>query len=149
MRTCPRCKETKEPALFHKSTKRPDGLQIYCKVCQKAAKGEWNRANPERLAATKARSQALHPDAGKKAARKYYEANKQLVIDRSVAWKVANPEKASIRNRDRNYRDKYGLTLAQVEAMSVSQGGLCRICTKPLRLGTHTHVDHCHKTGVV
>jgi hypothetical protein len=48
--------------------------------------------------------------------------------------------------RDRYFRQTYGLSLSNIEAMKVRQGGVCAICgTDPDRWV----IDHCHETGVV
>lgn len=52
----------------------------------------------------------------------------------------------SERRRDRTFRDRYGITLAQRDAMIEAQGGRCAICDeKHERLC----VDHDHETGAV
>lgn len=40
---------------------------------------------------------------------------------------------------------RYGITQQQVEAMLLTQNGLCAICRKHLA----EHVDHCHRTKFV
>ena len=46
---------------------------------------------------------------------------------------------------------KYGMTLADREALIAAQGGACAICgtTTPTGHGARLHVDHCHATGEV
>jgi hypothetical protein len=46
---------------------------------------------------------------------------------------------------------RYGITLAQYDAMLAAQGGHCAICpaTAPGGRGEAFHVDHDHATGVV
>ena len=67
----------------------------------------------------------------------YYERNKDSVIRASRRSKL---------------KTKYGLTQAQVDEMTLSQGGLCAICKKPPS-GTYAnaklHIDHSHKTGTI
>jgi hypothetical protein len=46
-------------------------------------------------------------------------------------------------------RRTYGISLAEFEAMSESQGGVCAICGKPNRAGRRLVVDHDHATGKV
>lgn len=41
---------------------------------------------------------------------------------------------------------KYGLTVAQYDAILVSQQGRCAACSAAVR---HLQIDHCHETGVV
>ncbi len=55
------------------------------------------------------------------------------------------------RDREQNYKSKYGITLAQYNEMHAAQGGVCRACKKPeSRIATrHLAVDHCHRTGKI
>ncbi len=58
------------------------------------------------------------------------------------------------KNRDRKYRTKYGITLADYDRMFEEQNGRCWMCQRPGnkfgrgRMG-RLHVDHNHKTGKV
>ena len=54
--------------------------------------------------------------------------------------------------RDRKLRSKYGIGIAEYDAMLVAQQGRCRICgtTNPkTKRGEFFAVDHCHTTGRV
>jgi hypothetical protein len=44
---------------------------------------------------------------------------------------------------------KYGLTLAQYDAMLEAQGGVCAICRQPRPEERTLHVDHDHETGAI
>lgn len=46
---------------------------------------------------------------------------------------------------------KYGLTFETRDALLASQGGVCKLCGRPVKFGTAggAHVDHCHSTGRV
>lgn len=60
-------------------------------------------------------------------------------------------EKQNRDHRERNYRSKYGIGVADYDEMLERQGGVCAACKKPERR-TQTEnlaVDHCHSTGVV
>ena len=53
-------------------------------------------------------------------------------------------------NNEREMVRKYGLTMAEFEAMLASQGGVCAICGGPPNgPGKRYHVDHCHDTKKV
>lgn len=54
-----------------------------------------------------------------------------------------------MRDRDKNLRRKYKLTLEQVNAMITAQNGACAICLEPFKSTRDTHVDHNHETGKV
>lgn len=57
--------------------------------------------------------------------------------------------------RSTRFRQRYGITVAEYEAMHRAQGGVCAICKRPEEAtGTSGHVkhlavDHHHGTGVV
>lgn len=52
-----------------------------------------------------------------------------------------------IRNREKNYRDKYGITVEDYDRMFELQNGCCAICLEEfVETG---HVDHDHATGAV
>lgn len=43
MKLCPKCGVTKDESEFHKHSKRPDGLQYFCKMCRAKQKAEYIR----------------------------------------------------------------------------------------------------------
>ena len=47
MKTCTKCKETKEYSEFHKNSKVPDGYKAECAVCSRKRKNEWRKNNAE------------------------------------------------------------------------------------------------------
>lgn len=49
--------------------------------------------------------------------------------------------------RDRDYRIRYGLTEAEVDALIAAQNGLCAVCE--VEPSTRLNVDHDHVTKVV
>lgn len=76
MKTCPRCAQEQALEGFSRDRRRPDGHDVYCKQCRKAATKRWVQENPERHAAKK---------------RGDPEAEKA----RNRRWREANPEKAA------------------------------------------------------
>lgn len=62
-------------------------------------------------------------------------------------WRKNNPEKHLQYERKR----KYGITLAQYEAMLIAQHRRCASCGDPFNdaKNTQPHVDHCHATKKV
>lgn len=76
------------------------------------------------------------------------------------AWREANADRVKElrreeqkRNRDtrRNYdfKQKYGITLADYDRMFDKQGGMCAICFGPPKSGRRMAVDHDHDTGAI
>jgi recombination endonuclease VII len=87
-----------------------------------------------------------------------HEANKR--------WKERNPKKSAAykhahyvarrerylgMERERAYLKRYGISIADYEAMLAKQGGRCAICQadKAGKKGQFFAVDHCHKTAAV
>ncbi len=125
----------------------------------------WRAANPEKVAAARARWcakkspeelraynaersrrwRAANPERAKAAQDKSYQNNKASIKQSVLAWREANPEKVRAMKRKNRYRLE---TLDQPEKMLIAQGGVCAICSAPLALAT-LHVDHCHRTGKV
>jgi hypothetical protein len=86
--------------------------------------------------------------------RQYRENNRGKARENSRRWR----EKNLVRSREyaRRYRtdegstyyeDKYGITMAERDAMYEFQKGLCGVCGKPLE--ETYHVDHDHVSGKV
>jgi hypothetical protein len=79
-------------------------------------------------------------------AKAWDKANPGRMNEIHRAWCKAHPH-GRILNR---WLQVYDLTEAQYDAFLTKQGGLCAICPRPLvRMGPHTCIDHCHKTGRV
>ena len=49
MKTCAKCKQSKERTEFHKATGRGDGLKHQCKVCRNASSRKWKQIKREKL----------------------------------------------------------------------------------------------------
>lgn len=64
-------------------------------------------------------------------------------------WRERNLETAKQRNRDAEYRRKYGINLEQYDAMLKAQQGVCAICDTSCDTGMNLAVDHCHVTNKV
>jgi hypothetical protein len=52
-------------------------------------------------------------------------------------------------DRKRSLKNRYGLSVADYEAMLAAQGGVCAICGQPDSTGRRLSVDHDHNTGAV
>jgi hypothetical protein len=77
------------------------------------------------------------------------EKQKQAGRDAQRRWRERNPENAKKRNRDNEYRRKYGISLEQYDEMLMAQDGVCAICATSCDTGMNLAVDHCHDTKKV
>jgi hypothetical protein len=120
VKTCSKCGVAKSLTSFSKQSKRKDGLDGWCKACKSACERK------------------RHED----------PVLRQRRIDRSNAWSRANPERESATRR-RKRLSRYGLTVAEYDALNKAQGGVCAICKLPALNLPNLPVDHDHTTGRV
>lgn len=92
-----------------------------------------------------------HPERAQATQRKYREANRELSVQRTLAWKA----KPGNRERVNGYRQakRYGITPDEYDRIFVAQNGVCAICRQPETHRTQKSgpvnrlsVDHCHNT---
>lgn len=72
---------------------------------------------------------------------------RERTLARGSAWRRANRDKLSARNRDKYMKRRYGISRADYDALFERQGGVCAICRK--RSKERLCVDHCHVTGMI
>jgi Autographiviridae endonuclease VII len=72
---------------------------------------------------------------------------RERTLTRQLAWRRANRDKVSARDRDKYMKRRYGISRADYDALFERQGGLCAICRKPSK--QRLCVDHCHVTGMI
>jgi hypothetical protein len=134
-KACTRCEIEQPLDQFSKDKSAKGGLYPSCKTCGKARQAAYN-ADPTVKAKAKAYNKARYAD----------PAYKERLNTRSKAYTKANPDKA----RSYALKSKYGITLAEYDAMFAAQNGSCKICgVHQLELKRTLAVDHCHKTQEV
>lgn len=118
---CPRCEAIKPHTDFYRSAKSKDGRAGYCISCAKEKAVEWQKANPEKKAASDKKQNAKPERFEKMQARrrKAYEAdpagslkkladwavlNRNKLHESRQAWKKANTEKVAAAQK--RYHDK-------------------------------------------
>lgn len=75
--------------------------------------------------------------------RAYYQKHKKRLSGQHARYHKWLYEKHPEIWKDYQYRKKYGLTLADVNAMRAKQKRRCAICRRMKKL----NVDHCHRGG--
>lgn len=124
---CTRCEVPKELDQFTKNKGKPNGINSWCKRCYQVHASDERENNPKQ-----ARGRC----------RRWREQNLDSERERTRGVR---------KTKDQTLRARFGITLAQYEAMLVAQGGKCAICqtTEPGgRWGTFC-VDHNHATGAI
>jgi hypothetical protein len=125
MKQCTNCKATKPLAEFSNDKHRKDGLNLWCKSCQKAAASVYYVKNKV-----------------KQRRREYYQEN----------FEEISKKQKEIRTRTRGWQ--FGLEPGAYEKLFTEQKGLCKICRKPETKknqwgNVSLSVDHDHDTGKV
>lgn len=157
LKRCSKCQTEKPREAFHKAPKRKDGLYPYCRDCKNAWKREYRKANPEKMRqADRAKHARRSPDEKRASAkryrdanleqaresnRRYYERNREAIIQRTKRWHAENADlsrelKRAHReaNRDK-YRNKINSRRARISGTAIGPvdleslwTGLCGIC---------------------
>lgn len=90
-------------------------------------------------------------ECGKEYGKEWYRKNKAKNKRRSDKWRSEN----RIEVRDKELRNKYGITLDDYNEMLKAQDGVCALCGKTEKVKSRAGkiralaVDHCHDTGRV
>lgn len=133
--------------------------------------------DPERKAAVKrAAIKSRQSEEGRAYQRAYYQANKDKFNNRTTEQRErynaerreryasdptyreaikrrarAVPSGAPAEKRRRRFKQEYGITPEQYDAMLAEQDGGCAICDRRIGdgAGRRLYVDHCHDTGIV
>lgn len=114
---CPCCRRVKAVSLFYK------------KKAQTARGWAWD-------------SKCI--DCRRSDCRSYGVSNRERRNARLRAWRKKNPQAARRHDKECRLKQKYGLSIEQVEAIRQRQDGRCAICEKK----THRlFIDHCHTKG--
>ena len=103
MKTCKKCKVSKDPSLFSKSKAAKDGLQAQCKACsaeykkenreaEAARNAKWLQANREAVAAYQAEWYQANREAVAAKRVEYYQENRGAVLARNAKWYQENRE---------------------------------------------------------
>lgn len=130
---CGRCREFKELSEF-----APSCAAKGCGECRSCANA-------------RSRAYARTPR-GRERQKEWRAQNIEAVRARGLA--KYHQAKPSGRPENTRLKTRYGITLAEFEAMFVSQGGKCACCGDVVgdldsRGRRKLYVDHCHTTGVV
>ncbi len=133
-----------------------DGLDYRCRECRAKSTAEWRTKNPDRAKAASAKYQQSHKAQRAAYNKHYYASNTdyhhaRYVADRdgmnarAIEWQRANPEKV----RNHKMRTRYGISVADYDAMLSAQGAVCLICDRGPKTNARLVIDHDHSTGAI
>lgn len=120
---CCACKQVKDASEFHKDRSNKRGLQWKCKSCNSELRKLFRKEHPDRVH----RLNQLSYARGSEQAKRRYRENR-------------------VHYRDYWLKTRYGISLAEYDAMVQRQGGKCAICQKTKR---RLDVDHHHASDQV
>jgi 5-methylcytosine-specific restriction endonuclease McrA len=110
MKTCNKCKETKELTEFHKRKDMADGLRSECKACRclkekqrytddydrmRAVRKEYFEANRELCNQRSSEYLAANRKRLNEQCRAYNKANREAILEQQAAYRAANPAKVN------------------------------------------------------
>lgn len=143
MKTCTKCGVEKLETEFHKRAVSLGGFASKCKACVSQWQKEDRAKNPTvHLARVKVWAKN-NREKSREFHKRWRDKNHEQAKAASRNWARKNKE----RMRGTMLLRKYGLTLLAWETMFKAQNGVCAICGKPDKLGTHLSVDHIHGTN--
>lgn len=173
---CTECGEVLPLADFGRSARSKDGLRSHCKQCGRArsaaarvkrpklrrncshCEAEFQHVNPKQIYCSPRCKGLAHEE--QRSARAAQAPARRCACGAEVSTRVGKPvcpgcrkdprSNAVERERSRTLR-KYGLSVADWDAMLARQDGRCAICRtdRPGGRGEQWHIDHCHETGDV
>lgn len=125
---CTKCGIVKPTDAFSPDKRRPDWLQGQCKACRCEQMRQIREADM---------------DKAREISRRSFAKNRKKGTEYRLEWKRRNRDKV----RGYALKERYGITIEQLNAMKEAQGHRCAMCGKELTARAHT--DHDHTTGKV
>jgi hypothetical protein len=159
VKLCADCLTTKPSEAFHSNARSRDGLAFYCRDCaSKRSRQTYQRrvARQGGEATARLREQLPSgtrrcPDCDQVQDLEAFPLSAGAREGRGTYCKPCHNRRGR-ESRDRkggsreyHLRRRYGIGVAEYEALVAEQGGVCAVC----RTRTPEHVDHDHLTGAV
>lgn len=145
---CTKCGQGK-PATsehFSRDATRRDGLNCWCKTCQREnarhyraenpekkreSSRRWRAANPNKERERRHRYVAEHPEKARESSRRYYAEHPEKARESSRRWATENPDQRATYERNRRARNRAAEgahTVADIQAQLKRQKGKCHYC---------------------
>lgn len=90
---CCKCHEWKRVGEFHQAKRESDGLQPYCKQCNR----EYRAENREKICELNRKYYAENSERERERNRKYYAENREKIRERALGRQVARGDACCVR----------------------------------------------------
>src|SRR5690349_8620752 len=117
-KTCIRCEMTLPVDAFNKCSANLDGLQRYCRECQRTVKSQWNKEHREH--------QVAYNNA-------YYHAHPEKGRETRARWAKNNPMRVREVKKRHKLQD-VGIVVERVDYQAIldTHGMTCHVCGEPI-----------------
>lgn len=173
MKTCNKCKTTKELTEYQNDKRNADGKQGICSSCKNEAKAARRAQRMQNRSYKHADQKKCNKCLSTKPIGEFYKDKamsdghasicKSCKSESVYKWREDNKEKYNAaarewgqKNPEKRYyseiKRRYGCTLEQYNALLVSQAGKCALCDtlhNPADKKGRLYVDHCHTGGQI
>jgi len=95
MKTCTKCKESKELICFYKNKSKSNGFNYQCKECALKGARKYRQANPEKIAERERKWRQANTWKLTEKDRKYRQANAEKIAERERKYKQAQKQEQS------------------------------------------------------
>ena len=153
MKTCSKCKESKELGEFYKNRSKQDGLSCYCKICARETqkrhmRSDKGRATREKYDQSDGRKEVLRKynktDSCKAARKRYSQSDKSKAVDKKYTQSTRGVETARKHKGSPAHRAVRKTAAHKRRARKLNQ--LCTCCNpnfvKDLDIPEGYHIDH-------
>ena len=136
-KSCCNCEKIKSREEFSAHRKTSDGLQPRCKICVRAYQQEWNRKNPEKVAAKSKNHRSRNLDKVISRERAYAENNRDAINARArkkgIEIRPLLREKKRIKNSEEPWVNR------ELDAHKRARGGVAPWSSRNARLEFYKH----------
>ena len=147
MKLCGKCQIEKPVVEFNKYKKNPDGLQAYCRQCNKQYHSKWYQTNKEHVDSKRTKHRKENPEQETQIRRKWEEKNREKRNQQHRDYRKTPNGRAIQRkhNIKRRALEKNAfveeIPQEYIDSLLVRQNSYCRYCLVDFNLEPYT-VEH-------
>lgn len=141
LKTCIKCKESKELSAFSRYTSKREPRRNKCKACSQQEVAEWKVSNPEKVKLSSKKWHENRREVNNLRSQEYKEANPTKVKELVFRWKKANKGLVNLHNVMREQRIQRA-TAAWIDLKKTKQIYTLAAKWNELWPEDPVHVDH-------